>query len=170
MSQDRPHLRAHAATVSGDGVPWLHTVTFRGVLGDGTPWFCVDTRARTAEHLDVALPHLALLVLFDATGQQFRLTGRGAVHGAHAEAPFSTVRASAWATMPEAERLPFVLPAPGQPLVEVEPRVPPEEPPRSFAIASLTASEVDWFVEGPPPRRASFRLVGATWVTQWLNP
>lgn len=170
MAQDRPHLRAHAATVSGDGVPWLHTVTFRGVLGDGTPWFCADTRARTAEHLDAALPHLALLVPFDATGQHFRLTGRGRVHGAFADAPWSTVRAAAWATMPTSERTPFVMPAPGHPLVDVEPRVPPEEPPRTFAVVSLHVGEVDWFVDGPPARRASFRLVGATWLTQWLNP
>lgn len=170
MAQDRPHPRIQVATVSGEGVPWLHGAVLRGLLGDGSPWFVVDTRARTAEHLDAAIAHLALLVFFEASGQQFRLTGKGAVQGPHAEAPWSTVRSSAWATLSADERLPFVSPPPGQLLVEVEPRVPPEEPPPTFGLVSLSVTEVDWLVLGPPAERASYRLVGATWLVQRLNP
>jgi hypothetical protein len=99
-------------------VPSLRTVVLRGLLGDGTPYFFTDARSRKVDHLDSNPPHLAMLAWFEATRQQFRLSGLATVHGEHAAAPWDTLRVSLWARLPPAERAPFFGPAPGRLLVD----------------------------------------------------
>lgn len=170
MAQDRPNLRVQVATVSADGVPALRTVVLRGLLGDGTPYFLADGRSRKVDHLDSGRPLLAMLAWFEATRQQFRLTGPASVHGAGAPAPWDTLRGAAWAKLPPVERAPFVGPAPGRSLADHVAVEPPETPPSTFVVVSLAVEDVDWLVLGPPHQRASFRKVGATWVAQRTNP
>jgi pyridoxamine 5'-phosphate oxidase len=170
MSQDRPNPRVSVATVSPDGMPSLRTVVLRGLLGDGTPWFHTDARSRKVDHLDSERPHLAMLAWFEASRQQFRLTGRGVVRGAKAEEPWGAVRLSAWARLPPADRAPFFGPPPGRRYVEpLEPES-VEVPPDTFVLVSLDVEEVDWLRLGTPHQRASFRKVGATWLVQQLTP
>lgn len=170
MASDRPNPRVQVATVSADGVPSLRTVVLRGLLGDGTPYFFTDARSRKVDHLDANPPHLALLAWFEATRQQFRLSGLATVHGEHAAAPWDTLRVSLWARLPPAERAPFFGPAPGRLLVDAPPIESLEPLPKTFVVVSLTVADVDWLVLGPPHQRASFRKVGATWLSQHLTP
>ncbi|MDX2015598.1 MAG: pyridoxamine 5'-phosphate oxidase family protein [Myxococcaceae bacterium] len=170
MSRDRPNPRVQVATVSPDGLPTLRTVVLRGLLGDGTPWFHTDARSRKVDHLDSERPHLAMLAWFEATQQQFRLTGRGVVHGEGATEPWAAVRRSAWSRLTPENRLPFFGPPPGRRYVEpVEPSS-LEAPPQPFVVVALEVDEVDWLRLGPPHQRASFRKVGATWLVQQLTP
>lgn len=170
MAGDRPNPRVHVATVSADGAPSLRTVVLRGLLGDGTPYFVTDARSRKVDHLDSHPPHLAMLAWFEATRQQFRLSGLATVHGEPAVAPWDTLRVALWARLPPDERLPFFGPAPGRLLVEAPPVERPEVLPPAFVVVSLAVDEVDWLVLGPPHQRASFRKVGATWLSQRLTP
>ncbi len=170
MASDRPNPRVQVATVSADGVPSLRTVVLRGLLGDGTPYFFTDGRSRKVDHLDSHSPHLSMLAWFESTRQQFRLSGLATVHGAHAVAPWDTLRVALWERLPPDERTPFFGAAPGRILVDAAPVATPGVLPPNFVVVSLAVAEVDWLVLGPPHQRASFRKVGATWLSQRLTP
>jgi pyridoxamine 5'-phosphate oxidase len=170
MSRDRPSPRVQVATVSPDGVPSVRTVVLRGVLGDGSPWFHTDARSRKVDHLDSERPHLAMVAWFEASQQQFRLTGRAAVHGAGAPGPWAAVRSAAWERLTPENRAPFFGPAPGRWAVEPAPPPSLEAPPATFVVVSLYVDELDWLRLGPPHQRQSFRKVGATWLVQAITP
>jgi pyridoxamine 5'-phosphate oxidase len=171
LTKDRPNPRVQVATVSLDGVPAVRTVILRGLLGDGTPWFFTDGRSRKVDHLGAEPHHLALNVWFEATRQQFRLSGAGAVHGATASAPWDAIRRAQWARLPEVERAPFSGPVPGCLFIDGSEQLPAaSEVPPSFVLVSLAVSDVDRLTLGPPHHRESHRLVGATWLSQRLNP
>lgn len=170
MAGDRPNPRVQVATVSSDGVPALRTVVLRGLLGDGTAYFFTDSRSRKVDHLDSHPPHLSMLAWFESTQQQFRLSGLATVHGQHAVAPWDTLRVALWSRLPPDERAPFFGAAPGRLLVEGSTVASAEALPPTFVVVSLAVDEVDWLVLGSPNQRASFRKVGATWLSQRVTP
>lgn len=169
LKQNAPQVEVQVATVSPEGLPFTRTVFLRGLSEDGVPYFFTDSRSRKADHLRTT-PRLQLTAWFPKTGEQFRLSGRVALHGLQAEPPWREVREQGWADLPDDERLVYVGPPPGFPAVAVGHLKVPRDAPDEFLLVTLDVTEADWLVQGPPRRRLSFRVLGPTWVEQGLTP
>lgn len=169
LKQNSPQREVQVATVSPEGLPFVRTVFLRGLSEDGVPFFFTDSRSRKADHLRTT-PRLQLVAWFPKTGEQFRLSGRVAMHGAHAEPPWQDLRQTGWAALPVDEQLFYVGPPPGFPAISAGNVKPPREAPAEFLLVTLDVNEVDWLTMGPPRRRLSFRVMGPTWVEQGLTP
>jgi len=162
--------RMQVATVSPEGLPSIRSVYLRGLSDDGTVWFFTDSRTEKVAELK-ASGQVALHTWWDVTREQFRLTGRAAVHGAHAEGPFAKLREEFWGQLPLAERGDFAGPPPGRALgppplsVVPAPVAPPE-----FAVVAVDVALVDWLRLGPPRRRVLFRRLGTEWIEEEVGP
>ena len=64
----------------------------------------------------------------------------------------------------------FVGPAPGRTYVAPRPIEVPPGPPQEFVLVTVDVTEADWLSVGPPKTRAGFRLIGAGWLQESLNP
>ena len=169
LKRNAPQLDLQVATVSPEGVPAVRTVLLRGFTVEGHPSFFTDLRSRKANHL-AQNPKIALLAWFPQTGEQFRLTGRATMHGRHAEGSWAQLRQQGWEHLDAEERLAYVGPPPGRTLVRPMVTEAPPGPPEEFLIVTVDVTEADWLSVGPPRTRAGFRLLGAGWVQQALNP
>lgn len=169
LERNAPQREVQVATVSPEGVPAVRTVLLRGFSVEGCPYFFTDLRSHKANHL-TENPKIALHAWFPQTQEQFRLTGRASLHGRHAEGAWAALRNHGWEQTYEGERRSYIGPPPGRtyvtpPLLEV-----PPGPPQEFVLVTIDVSEADWLCLGPPKTRAGFRLLGAGWVQQSLNP
>ncbi|HEY0883066.1 MAG TPA: pyridoxamine 5'-phosphate oxidase family protein [Archangium sp.] len=169
LERNAPQREVQVATVSPEGLPFVRTVFLRGLSEDGVPSFFTDSRSRKADHLRTT-PRMQVLAWFPKTGEQFRLSGRVALHGVQAEPPWREFRQRGWETLPADERILYVGPPPGFPAVTVGQIAVPHEAPAEFLLVTLDVNEVDWLTMGPPRRRLSFRVMGPTWVEQGLTP
>jgi len=169
LERNAPQREVQVATVSPEGLPFARTMSLRGLSEDGVPYFFTDSRSRKADHLRTT-PRLQVSAWFPKTAEQFRLSGRVALHGVQAEPPWREVRQRGWEALPEEERRLFVGPPPGFPAVTAGNLKPPREAPAEFLLVTLDVTDVDWLALGPPQRRLSFRVMGPTWVEQGLTP
>lgn len=170
MDSSAPANRMQVATVSPEGLPSIRSVYLRGLSDDGTVWFFTDARAGKVAALQGG-GHVALHTWWDATREQFRLTGRAAVHGPRADGPFARLRQEFWEQLPLAQRGDFTGPPPGRALgpapltVAPAPGAPPE-----FAVVAVDVTLVDWLRLGPPRRRVLFRRLGSEWIEEEVGP
>lgn len=162
-------MEIQVGTASPEGVPAVRTVLLRGITPDGLPYFFTDLRSRKANHL-AENPKVALHAWFPKSREQFRLTGRARVHGWHAEAPWAELRRQCWTRLDADERALYVGPPPGRTHVELLEIEPPPAPPQEFVVVTVDVTEADWLSDGPPKTRAGFRLLGAAWSQERLNP
>jgi hypothetical protein len=169
LERNAPQRELQVATVSPEGVPSVRTVLLRGFTAEGFPYFFADLRSRKANHL-AENPRIALLAWFPKSGEQFRLSGRATVHGRHAEGPWAELRRHGWLEIDREEALLYVGPPPGRTRVEQVVKEVPPAPPQEFVLVTVEVTEVDWLSVGPPKTRAGFRLIGAGWIQQSLNP
>lgn len=169
LERNAPQLEVQVGTVSPDGVPAVRTVLLRGFAAEGSPFFFTDLRSRKANHL-AQNPTIALHAWFPKTREQFRLTGRASLHGWRAEGAWAELRKQAWGRLPNDERVLYVGPPPGRTRVELLAIEAPPAPPQEFVVVSVDVTEADWLSEGPPNTRVGFRLIGAGWAQEWLNP
>lgn len=169
LKRNAPQMEIQVATVSPEGLPFTRTVYLRGLSADGVPYFFTDARSRKADHLRTT-PRVQLHAWFPKTGEQFRLSGRVALHGLRAEEPWRTAREQGWRDLADDERLMYLGPPPGFPAVEVGQLKVPAEAPPEFLVVTLDVTEVDWLVHGPPRRRLNYRMLGPTWMEQGLTP
>lgn len=162
--------RMQVATVSPEGLPSIRSVWLRGLSDDGTVWFFTDARSEKVAELTSG-GQAALHTWWDATREQFRLTGHAVVHGAHAEGPFAALREELWAKLPEAERRDFLGSPPGRALGPPPLSVtPPSAAPPEFAVVAVDVALVDWLRLGPPRRRVLFRRLGSDWIEEEVGP
>jgi hypothetical protein len=167
LERNAPQRELQVATASPEGLPSVRTVLLRGLSVEGFPYFFTDLRSRKANHL-AENPRVALHVWFRGSGEQFRLTGRATLHGWKAEGAFAALRLQGWQQLDREEQFLYVGPPPGR--TYVEPREVPPAPPQEFVLVTVEVTEADWLAVGPPKTRAGFRLIGAGWVQQSLNP
>lgn len=169
MARNAPNNRVQVATVSSEGVPAVRTVILRGVTGQGALFFVTDLRSRKAEHLENN-PWVSLLAWYPHTREQFRFTGRAAVHDGHAAGPWAMTRAQLWPSLNEVDRKGFLGPPPGRSFVPPHHLDLPEAAPPEFCVVSVQPEEVDWLTLGPPHKRVRFRLLADAWVEELLVP
>jgi pyridoxamine 5'-phosphate oxidase len=169
LARNEPNKRVQLATVSPDGVPAVRTIILRGVTGQGELFFVTDQRSRKAEHLE-SNPTAALVAWCAQTREQFRFTGRAALHGAGAEGPWAATRAQLWRGLNDGDRAGFLGPPPGRSYVPPHGVELPAAPPPEFCVVSVAPTEVDWLTLGRPHRRVHFRLLGAAWVEDRFVP
>jgi len=169
LERNAPQLEIQVGTVSPEGVPSVRTVLLRGFSAEGFPYFFTDLRSRKANHL-AENSRIALHTWFPRTREQFRLTGRATVHGRHAQGPWAELRKKGWVQLDQDQRGLYVGPPPGR--THAEPRgieIPPA-PPLEFVLVTVEVTEADWLSEGPPRTRVGYRLLGAGWMQELLNP
>lgn len=169
LARNAPQATVQVATVSPEGVPGVRTVILRGLSVEGHPYFFTDTRTRKADHLREN-PRLSLLAWFPRSREQFRLSGRALLHGTHAEGAWAELRQRAWEGLTEEDRQAFLGPPPGHAYVPHVAMEIPQAAPPEFLLVSEQVTDADWLALGPPPSRVGFRLLGAAWVEQQLNP
>jgi pyridoxamine 5'-phosphate oxidase len=147
------------ATVRLDGRPAIRTVVFRGYLDDArTMVFTTDARSAKRAEIERS-PDAELCWYFPETREQFRLAGvLRLVDAATTDASLHAARRDVWQALPDATRLSFNWPAPGEPR---DPRAAfpaapadPETPSDHFTLMIFTAREVDHLeLDGAPQHR-----------------
>lgn len=172
---DRPGSRFfQLATVDEAGWPRARTVVFRGFL-DGTdrPTFTTDSRSEKVGQL-ASDPRAEACWWFEATREQFRLSGRAEVIGP-GHPTLAHARAAAWAGLSESSRASFLWPDPGGPYAGDEAfrglTADPARPPEVFRLVALDPTEVDHLdLAAEPQVRRIYRIEAGAWVGRRVNP
>jgi len=178
LNRHAPYSRfVQLATVRADGRPANRTVVFRGFL-DETPrlTFVTDARSPMVAELERS-PWAEAFWYFPVTHEQFRIGGPTTLVGDDArDRAALEARRGCWRELPEAVRLSFTWPAPGQTRAL---RVPfptehpdPEEPLPHFSLMILDPQEVDQLeLNGNPQNRWVYqRDDHGRWTGAEVNP
>jgi pyridoxamine 5'-phosphate oxidase len=151
------------ASVRADGWPANRTLVFRGFLNE-TSQLTFVTDLRSPKITDLAdSSRVEVCWYFPVTHEQFRIAGLITPVGEDtADPPLAAARLECWRALPEATRVTFTWPAPGQPR---DARVPfptehpdPETPLPHFGLLVLDPQAVDFLeINGHPQNRWQFR-------------
>jgi PPOX class probable FMN-dependent enzyme len=178
QNRHAPYSRfVQLATVRPDGRPANRTVVFRGFL-DETSQLTFVTDARSAKVAELGQSRWAEVCwYFPVTHEQFRIGGPTTLVGAGGhDPPLLDARRACWRELPEAVRLSFTWPAPGE---RRAPRVPfptqhpdPTEPLPHFCLLILDPNEVDQLeLNGNPQNRWEYtRDEHGRWRGAEINP
>jgi pyridoxamine 5'-phosphate oxidase len=151
------------ATVRANGRPANRTLVFRGFLNETSLLiFATDLRSPKLAEL-AGSPLVEVCWYFPVTHEQFRIGGlMTSVTADTADAGLSAARRECWRDLPEATRITFTWPAPGQPRVSGIPfpreHPDPETPLPHFGLLVLDPHNVDFLeINGHPQDRWQFR-------------
>ncbi len=151
------------ATLDADGRPANRTVVFRGFLNETSRLtFAADLRSHKIVEL-AGSSRVEVCWYFPVTLEQFRIGGLITTVGEDtADEELSAARNECWRALPEATRVSYTWPAPGQPRVGAIPfpREHPdaESPLPHFGLLVLDPQAVDFLeINGHPQNRWHFR-------------
>jgi pyridoxamine 5'-phosphate oxidase len=165
------------ATVSADGRPANRTLVFRGFLNETSRLtFATDLRSHKLAEL-AGSSRVEVCWYFPVTHEQFRIAGVITSVGEDtADLELLAARRECWQALPEATRITFTWPTPGQPRVGAGPfsreHPDPERPLPQFGLLVLDAEAVDFLeINGHPQNRWQFhRDVRGRWSGLEVNP
>ena len=165
------------ATVRADGRPANRTLVFRGFLNE-TPRLTFTTDLRSSKIAELAdFSRVEVCWYFPVTHEQFRIDGvLTSVTEDTDDQELLAARRECWQALPEATRITFTWPAPGQPRVNSIPF--PREHPDSesplphFGLLVLDPQAVDFLeINGHPQNRWQFhRNDHGRWSGIEVNP
>jgi pyridoxamine 5'-phosphate oxidase len=165
------------ATLRADGRPANRTLVFRGFLNETAQLtFATDLRSPKIAELAHSSP-VEVCWYFPVTHEQFRIGGLiTSVAEDTADEGLSAARRECWRALPEATRITFTWPAPGQPRgtgVAFPTEHPdPENPLPHFGLLVLDPQAVDFLeINGRPQNRWQFyRDDHGRWSGIEVNP